>query len=93
MTELRGWFKENQTLVIFLVAQAIALAAAGASMIAYYVKMETRVSIMETRGAAYTVERMNKFDERITVLEQRTAKAEARLERIVDIMTNVLKNK
>jgi len=93
MTELRGWFKENQTIVIFLVAQALALAAGGASMIAYYVRMETRVSIMETRGAAYTVERLNKFDERVTILEQRAIKNSAQIERVVDIMTSVLKNK
>jgi len=91
MTELRSWFKENQTLVIFLIAQALAFGTAGVSIIAYYVRMETRVSIMETRGAAYTVERMNKFDERITVLEQRAAKNTASIERIIDVMTRELK--
>jgi len=91
VTELRSWFKDNQTLVMFLVAQLLAFGAAGASIIAYYVKMETRVSIMETRGAAYTVERMNKFDERITVLEQRAVKNSAQIERIVEILLRELK--
>ena len=93
MTELiKGWFKENQTLVIFLIAQAMAVAIGAASIIAYYVRMETRVSIMETRGASYTVERLNKMDERIVILEQKINKNVAQLERIVDILTkDVLK--
>jgi len=91
VTQLRSWFKENQTLVIFLIAQAVAIGAAGASIIAYYVRMETRVSIMETRGAAYTADRLGKIDERITVLEQAQKKNAASIERIVDVMTGGLK--
>jgi len=87
MTELKSWVKENQTLVLFLFGQAIAIAVAGASVIAYYVKMETRVSIMETRGAAYTAERLGKIDERLTVLEQMSQKNAASIERIVDRLT------
>lgn len=87
---IRSWFKENQTLVMFLVAQAVAFGAAGASIIAYYVKMETRVSIMETRGAEYTVARMNGFDQRITVLEQKIDKNTDSITRIVNIMTRDL---
>jgi len=70
VTELRSWFKENQTLVMFLGAQAIAIATAAAAILAYSVKLETRVSIMETRGASYTVDRLNRIDQRLTVLEQ-----------------------
>ena len=33
MTELKSWFNENQTLIYFLVAQAIAIGAAGVSII------------------------------------------------------------
>jgi hypothetical protein len=90
MTELKSWFKENQTLVLFLVAQAVAIGAAGASIIAYYVRMETRVEIMETRGAAYTVERMSRMEQRITVLEQSVKRNDASIERIVDTMTREL---
>ena len=43
MTELKSWVRENSTLVYFLVAQAIAIGAAGVSIIAYSVRLETRV--------------------------------------------------
>ena len=90
MTELRSWFRENQTLVMFLGAQAIAIATAAAAILAYSVKLETRVSIMETRGAAYTSERLGKIDERLTVLEGSLKKTAAQVDRVVDIMTRGL---
>jgi flagellar biosynthesis chaperone FliJ len=64
---------------MFLGAQLVALGAAGVTFIAYSVKLETRVSIMETRGAEYTVDRMNRFDQRITVLEQMIRKNESEI--------------
>ena len=82
--EARSWIKANSTLIYFLIAQFIAIGAFVASGLAYMVKLETRVYIMETRGAEYTVDRMNKFDQRITVLEQRIDGGLARLERVVD---------
>jgi len=82
--EQKHWFRDNSTLIYFLAAQAIAFGTAGASILAYMVKLETRVYIMETRGAEYTVDRMNKFDNRITVLEQKIEGGLARLERVVD---------
>jgi hypothetical protein len=87
--EVRSWFKENQTLMIFLVAQAVALGAAAAAVIAYSVKLETRVHIMETRGAEYTVSRMNGFDQRITVLEGMIKDNKERIDRI---LTQLLKD-
>jgi len=84
--EARSWFRENQTLVLFLLAQAIAIGAAAAAVIAYSVKLETRVSIMETRGAEYTVARMSKIDERLTVLEGAIKENTNRIERVVEIM-------
>jgi hypothetical protein len=89
--EAKSWLKENQSLVFFLFAQTVALAAGGASILAYMVKLETRVSIMETRGAEYTVARMAELAQRTTVLEQNQTKVAAQLERIVDIMTRELK--
>jgi len=91
--EARSWFKENQTLVLFLLAQAIAIGAAAAAVIAYSVKLETRVSIMETRGAEYTVARMGKIDERLTVLEGAIKENTARIERVVEIMLRDRKDK
>jgi len=87
VVEIKSWLKENHTLVMFLVAQLIAFAAGGAGIIAYYVKMEHRVHILETRGAEYSVERMNKTDERITVIEQRQIRNEEQIRRIVDALT------
>ena len=85
--EIRSWFKENQTLVFFLIAQLAALGVGGASMIAYYVKMETRVHTMETRGAEYTVARMQEMQQRITVLEQRISQNAEQINRIVTLLT------
>ena len=48
---IKSWFQENQTMVLFLAAQAIAIGAAAAAILAYSVKLETRVYTMETRGA------------------------------------------
>jgi exopolysaccharide biosynthesis protein len=90
MTHIRSWFKENQTLAIFLLTQAAAVAIGGASLIAYYVKMETRVSTMETRGASYTVDRLNKMDEQIAILKEKTDKNSHSIDRIVDVMTREL---
>jgi hypothetical protein len=84
---IKNWVKENSTLVGFLVAQLLAIGALGASGFAYMIKLETRVSIMETRGAEYSVARMGKMEERITVIEQVGNRHTAQLERIVDLLT------
>ena len=89
--QFRSWFRENHTLVIFLIAQALALGAGAAAILAYAVKLETRVYTMEHRGAEYTVARMEEMKQRITVLEQNIKKNEASIERIVDVMTGGLK--
>jgi hypothetical protein len=86
MTEFRGWLKDNQTLVYFLIAQAIAIGAAVLSMTAYMVKLEQRVSTMEIRGSPH----LEKIDARLTVLEAQAKENKERLERIVDIMTRKL---
>ena len=93
MMQARSWFRENQTLVYFLFAQAVAVATAAAAILAYSVRLETRVSIMETRGAEYTVARMEEMKQRITVLEQNQQKNGAQLERIIDILTRELGQK
>jgi len=88
---VKGWLRQNHTLVIFLVAQLVAVGALAASGLAYFTRLETRVMILETRGAEYSVARMNKTDERITVIEQRQQRNEAQIERIVDALTSGLK--
>ena len=90
MTTARSWFRENQTLVYFLVAQTVALGAAGLSVTAYMVRLETRVHTMETRGAEYTVARIALLEQRITILEQSTKRHEAQILRVVDVLTKNL---
>jgi hypothetical protein len=90
MTELKSWIRDNSTLVYFLIAQAIAIGTVGVSVITYMVRLETRVSIMETRGAAYTAGRLTTIDERLTKLESTSTDNKQRLDRIVDIMTKRL---
>jgi len=82
--QARSWIKENSSLVVFLVAQLLAVGAGAAAVIAYSVKLETRVHIMETRGAEYSVQRMAKTEERITIIEQRQARNEDQIKRLVD---------
>ena len=74
-------------MIYFLIAQMLAIGAGGASVLAYFTKLETRVSIMETRGAEYSVARMAKMEERITIIEQRQHRNEEQIKRIVDAMT------
>ena len=50
---MKKWFAENQTLVYFLIAQAIAIGAAVLSMTAYMVRLETRVATLEVRGSPH----------------------------------------
>ena len=91
MTEdAKAWLKDNSTLIYFLIAQFVAIGAFAASGIAYMVKLETRVHTMETRGAEYTVQRMEEMKLKIAVLEQQIDKNERSIERIVDTMTRKL---
>jgi hypothetical protein len=79
-----SWFRENSTLIYFLIAQMLAIGAGGASMLAYFTRLETRVSIMEDRGAAYTVSRMDEMKLKIAVLEQQIEANELSIKRIVE---------
>lgn len=81
--KVRSWFTENQTLVYFLVAQAIAIGAAVLSMTAYMVRLETRVATLETRGSPH----LGIIDNRLTVLEAQTENNKASIERIKDKLT------
>ena len=82
--EVRSWVKENSTLVYFLIAQMLAFGAAAASILTYAVKLENRVHTMETRGAEYSVARMGRMEERITVIEQRMVANDIIMKRLID---------
>jgi uncharacterized coiled-coil protein SlyX len=86
----KSWVRENSTLIYFLIAQFIAIGAFTASGLAYMVKLETRVAIMETRGAEYTVARMEEMKLKIANLEQQIDQNEKSINRIVDAMTKRL---
>ena len=88
--QARSWFRQNSTLIYFLIAQAIAVGGGAAALIAYSVRLETRVETMETRGAHYTVARMDEMRLRINSLEQQIEKNEDSIKRIVDVMTREL---
>jgi hypothetical protein len=81
---IKSWVRENSTLVYFLIGQVIVVGGAAASLLAYMVKLETRVHIMETRGAEYSVVRMAKMEEKITVLEQQIRHNEDSIKRVID---------
>ena len=70
-------------MALFLIAQLLAMGAGAAAIIAYSVKLETRVHIMETRGAEYTVARMGKIEERLTKMEEQIRNNTAAVERVV----------
>jgi hypothetical protein len=75
----KGWIKENQALVLALIAQAI---IAGA----YMVNLESRVSTLETRGSPHLAD----INTRLTVLEGMTRTNKDTIDRVVDIMTKEL---
>ena len=90
MTALKSFLRENSGLVTFLIVQTIALVAAGASVLAYFTNLENRVHTMESRGAAYTVSRMDEMKLNIAKLQQDIEKNEDQIKLIRDIMTRRL---
>ena len=76
MSNLTGWFKENQALAIALITQALIFGG-------YIVSLEGRTSILETRGSPH----LAVIDNRLTVLESQTENNKERLDRLVDKAT------
>ena len=89
MTSVKSWFSDNQTLVYFLVAQAIAIGAAVLSVTAYMVRLEERVNILEVRGSPHLAE----INNRLTVTEKETESNKKSIDRVVEIMTRELGKK
>jgi uncharacterized coiled-coil protein SlyX len=88
---IKSWLSEHQTtLIVFLFGQLMVFGAGAASAFAYMVKLEGRVSTMETRGAAYTVSRMDDMKLAIAKLQQDIDKNEKSIDRIVDVLTKKL---
>jgi uncharacterized coiled-coil protein SlyX len=89
MTELKSWLRENQTLVYFLVAQALAIGAVGISIVTYSVNLENRVTTLEVRGSPHLAE----INNRLTVTEKETQANKDRLDRVIEVMTRELGKK
>jgi Tfp pilus assembly protein PilO len=83
---MKSWFKENSTLVLFLLAQAATLFAGAAYGLAYTVRLEGRVDTLETRGSSH----LAGINNRLTVTEKETEANKARIDRIVEIMLREL---
>lgn len=74
-TAVTSWIKENY----FLGGVVIAIF----TVTAYVVKLETRVTTLETRGSPH----LQVIDNRLTVLESLTTTNKESIERIVDKLT------
>lgn len=72
---VKSWIKENY----FLGGLVIAIF----SVTAYVVKLETRITTLETRGSPH----LQVIDNRLTVLESLTKTNKESIERIVDKLT------
>jgi Tfp pilus assembly protein PilO len=84
--EVRSWFKENQTLVLFLLAQAVALGTGAAYGLSYMVQLESRVHTLETRGSSHLAD----INTRLTSTEKETHANKERIDRAIDIMLREL---
>ena len=84
MTSVKSWARENSTLIYFLIAQAIAIGTVGVSVIAYMVRLETRVATLEVRGSPH----LAVIDNRLTVLESLTRDNKESIDRFIAVFTH-----
>jgi hypothetical protein len=77
--KVTSWLLENRTLLSVLFAQGIAI-------LVYSVRLETRVTTLETRGSPH----LERIDNRLTVLESLTTTNKHSVDRIIEIMTREL---
>jgi hypothetical protein len=76
MSNLTGWFKDNQALAIALITQALIFGG-------YIVSLEGRISTLEIRGSPH----LTVIDTRLTSLEAKTTNNTERINRLVDEAT------
>lgn len=84
--DVRSWFRENQTLVLFLLGQGGALFAGAFYAVSYMTQLEGRVNTLETRGSSHLAE----INNRLTVTEKETQSNDKRIQRIIEIMLREL---
>lgn len=80
--KVQSWISQNH----FLVAQAIASAAAVISLVIYMTNLESRLSTLEIRGSPH----LSEINNRLTVLESTTKDNKERLQKVTDVMTREL---
>lgn len=83
---VRSWFKDNQALGVFLIAQTIAVITGAGYALSYRVQLESRITTLETRGSPHLAE----INNRLTVLEKQTESNTARIERVIEVMLREL---
>lgn len=84
--DVRSWFRENQTLVLFLLGQGAALFAGAFYAVSYMSTLEGRVNTLETRGSTHLAD----INNRLTVTEKETEANDRRIQRIIEIMLREL---
>lgn len=84
--QIKMWVKGHTGLAAFLIGEALTIAAILASLIAYAVRMDTRIGTLEVRGSPH----IERIEHRITTIEAKTIANENRLDKIVDVMTREL---
>jgi Tfp pilus assembly protein PilO len=81
-----SWVKENTTLLVFLIGQALMVLGGAAYVLTYMVQLEGRVRSLEDRGSPHLAQ----INNRLTVTEKDTIAQQARIDRIVEIMLREL---
>lgn len=84
--EIKTWAKANSGLATFLIGEAMAIATILASLVAYAVRMDTRIETLEVRGSPH----IEKIDSRVTTIETKVNSHEQSIDRIVNVMTREL---
>jgi len=84
--DVKTWAKSNPGLATFLIGEALTIAAILASLIAYAVRMDTRIETLEVRGSPH----IERLEHRMTTTEAETASNKNSINRIVDVMTREL---
>ena len=84
--KVKSWFNDNHALAYFLAAQVVAVGTIVISIVAYMVRLEARVTTIETRGTPHIAE----IDTRLTVIGEQTKDNKESIDRIVAVMTKNL---
>ena len=82
----KSFFKENSTLIYFLIGQAVFIGGLAFTGVSYMTTLENRVTTLEVRGSPHLAQ----INTRLTTTEKETEANTHRIDRIVEIMTREL---